>query len=323
MNTREKILKFIEQEKQISANKIVEHFDLSRWGIYKHLNKLLEEKKIDKIGKPPKVFYILSRPIKESKEYIVDEHIKNFIEAKFLNISPNGIKTMGWNGFVLWCQKRDLDVVVSARDYVKIMEKYDSLKNNQLIDGNQKMKSTFLKIFLDKIFYLDFYSIERFGKTKLGKKLLYAKQSQDRKLIKDLSDSIKDPIKTLIKKYNIGAILFIPPTVKREIQFMRELEKSLDLNLPSIKITKVKTPIIVPQKTLSKLEDRIENARTTFVVEESRQYSNVLLIDDAIGSGATINEIARQVRERNISKGKIIGLAITGSLKGFDVISEV
>jgi len=48
-----------------------------------------------------------------------------------------------------------------------------------------------------------------------------------------------------------------------------------------------------------------------------------LLIDDAIGSGATLNEIALQIKNRGIVNGKIIGLAITGSIKGFDVISEV
>jgi predicted amidophosphoribosyltransferase len=48
----------------------------------------------------------------------------------------------------------------------------------------------------------------------------------------------------------------------------------------------------------------------------------VLLIDDAIGSGATINETARKLKERGLAK-RIIGLAVTGSFKGFDVIQEV
>ena len=47
------------------------------------------------------------------------------------------------------------------------------------------------------------------------------------------------------------------------------------------------------------------------------------MVDDAVGSGATLNEIAKKIRDRKICKGKIIGLAITGSFKGFDVISEV
>lgn len=52
-------------------------------------------------------------------------------------------------------------------------------------------------------------------------------------------------------------------------------------------------------------------------------YRNILLIDDALGSGATLNEVAKNIRQRGICKGKIIGFVITGSPKGFEVISEV
>jgi hypoxanthine-guanine phosphoribosyltransferase len=323
MDTRERIYNFIKKEKKVTANTIVEQFDLSRWAIYKHLNKLLDERKISKIGKPPKVFYFVSEAEHKAEIYTVSDKIKNFIDKRFLDISPGGIETMGWQGFIQWCQKRRLEVVSSANDFVKIVKKYDSIRKDGLLDGMKKMKSTFSKVYLDKLFYLDFYSIERFGKTKLGKELLYAKQSQDRKLIKNLVKDIKEPIDSLIEKYKIEAVVFIPPTVKRELQFMKELEKLLKLALPKIKVFKIKTPVIVPQKTLGKLEDRIENAKNTFIVEESRRYNNLLLIDDAVGSGSTLNEIARQLKDKNIAKGKIIGLSITGSIKGFDVISEV
>jgi hypothetical protein len=42
-----------------------------------------------------------------------------------------------------------------------------------------------------------------------------------------------------------------------------------------------------------------------------------------VGSGATLNETALQVKRMKVCSGKIIGLAITGSYKGFDVIIEV
>ncbi|EKE15796.1 MAG: hypothetical protein ACD_11C00105G0021 [uncultured bacterium] len=116
---------------------------------------------------------------------------------------------------------------------------------------------------------------------------------------------------------------FIPPTVKREVQFMKELEKNLRLGVRKVSIVKVKTQVSVPQKTLSKLEDRIENAKKTIIVDEVGEFKNILLIDDAVGSGATLNETAGQIRNRGICKGKIVGLSITGSFKGFDVISEI
>jgi len=182
---------------------------------------------------------------------------------------------------------------------------------------------TFPKIYLDYLFYLDFYSLERFGKTKLGQLLLYAKQTQNKKIIKELIQGTKPEIDKIIRKHKIDGVCFIPPTIKREIQFMKELEQGLKLNTRKIAITKIKTEIAVPQKSLNKLKDRVENAQKTIIVEEVGLYNNILLIDDAVGSGATMNEVAKKIKDKNICQGKIIGLSITGSFKGFDVISEV
>ena len=58
------------------------------------------------------------------------------------------------------------------------------------------------------------------------------------------------------------------------------------------------------------------------LVTETNSFNNVLLIDDAVGSGSTLNEIAHQMKKKKIAK-HITGLALTGSFKGFEVISEV
>jgi len=50
-------------------------------------------------------------------------------------------------------------------------------------------------------------------------------------------------------------------------------------------------------------------------------FNKVLLIDDALGSGATINETACKLKNRHIAK-MVYGYALTGSYKGFEVISE-
>ena len=323
-NTSKRIIEYIYLKKRVTAKDLVDHFEISRQAIFKHhLSKLLKSGTIYKIGKPPRVFYSSVEKKADKKEYQISSAIKNLIEKRFIEITPTGEIEEGWNAFMNWCAKRELDVLKSAKDYTNIIKKYDTIRKNGLLDGMMKMRNTFPKVYLDYLFYLDFYSIERFGKTKLGKTLLYAKQSQNKMMIRTLAKEIKPSIKNLIKKYKISAVGFIPPTVKREVQLMKELENSLDLKISKINITKIKTPITVPQKTLSKLEDRIENAKATFVVREKASYKNVILIDDAVGSGATLNEVAAQIKERGVAKGKIIGLVITGSIKGFDVISEV
>jgi len=324
MNTASKIIEYIKSRGQVEGKELFDYFELSDRAIRKQLKNLFEAGILTKSGKPPKVFYSLKEKIEEEKNNLtIEKNSEKAINERFLIITPSGEEKEGIEGFKYWCKKFNLPAEKTAKEYIQTLKKYDSYKEDGLINGLYKFKSTFKETFLDAIHYLDFYSIERFGKTKLGQFLLYAKQSQNKIYIKKLIGQIKPEIEHAIKKFKTDGIGIIPPTVKREIQIMKELEKAIKPNHKLISITKIKTTITVPQKTLSKLGDRIENARSTIIVNERGLYKNILLIDDAVGSGATLNETARQIRERKICKGKIIGLAIVGSFKGFDVISEV
>jgi len=322
-DTAQKIQEYLIIHKQVTPKQLSEYLCISRQALFKHLPKLLKEGKIGKIGKPPVVYYFI-------KDQTVSE-ITNFkkqvesqiVEKNYLIVTPTGEKLPGMKGFKYWCEKNKLPLTKTVAEYEKTFQKYAKYKKVGLIDGTYKLKHSFDKVYVDKIFYLDFYSVERFGKTKLGWMLLYAKQSQNKILIKEICESIQSKINGLLIKYNIDIVCFVPPTVKREIQLMAEIEKNLNIHLPIINLQKIKTDLIVPQKTLSKIEDRIENARQTIMVNDARSYNNILIIDDAIGSGATINETAKKIREKKIAKNKIYGLAITGSFKGFEIISEV
>ena len=48
----------------------------------------------------------------------------------------------------------------------------------------------------------------------------------------------------------------------------------------------------------------------------------IMLIDDAVGSGSTLNETALKLRQQNKNLF-ILGYAIVGSYKGFEVIKEI
>ncbi|OGF28118.1 hypothetical protein A2303_00125 [Candidatus Falkowbacteria bacterium RIFOXYB2_FULL_47_14] len=323
MKTSQKITEFIQKNKQASGNELADYLGISDRAVRKQLSSLLKSGTLTKIGKPPKVFYLLKKDELVKKTVEIDKKIQKIIDNNFIIITPAGEKIAGLSGFLYWCDKTSQEPIKTAADYAKTIAKFAKHKKDGFINGLSKFKNTFNDdVFLDKVFYLDFYSIERFGKTRLGQLLLYGKQSGNKKLIKEIIKEIKPKIDRLIKKESIDGVCFIPWTVKREVQFMRELEKGLDLNIKSLKIEKAKTDIIVPQKTLSKLKDRIENAGKTMIVTEKGSYKKILLIDDAVGSGATLNEVARQIKNKGIAK-KVIGLSITGSFKGFDVISEV
>lgn len=323
MNTKEKIIQLLKEQNQVTSGEMVEYLDISRQALYKHLPEMLKNKQILKIGRPPKVFYALKEKEAKIEKVEIDTKIKKIIDQNYFIITPGGERIEGFSGFIYWCNKQGLPIIKTAQEYIKTLKKYSIYKKNSLIDGMQKIRATFKSnLFLDDVYYLDFYSIERFGKTKLGQILLYAKQSQNKKLMKELIDDIRPAVEGTIKKFNIDGVGFVSPTVKREVQFMNELKKKLNLKAKEIKITKIKTNITIPQKTLNKLDDRIENAQKTFAIEEMGRYKNILLIDDAIGSGATLNEIAKKLKSKGVAK-KVIGLAITGSFKGFDVVSEI
>ena len=328
MSTSDKIIDYIKSHGQVTGAELVDYLDITDRAVRKQLKNLLDDDKVTKAGKPPKVYYSIAMEpnislADSSLVQSIDKTAQKVIEGNFLYVTALGTIKEGLDGFIYWCQERHLSPSITALRYKKTLDKYAKYKRQGLIDGMYKMKASFNEVALDEIYYIDFYAIEIFGKTKLGQLLLFAKQSQNRKLINELADIIKPSVQRLIRKYNIDGVGFIPPTVKRELQLMRQIQKRLDLATRVLSINKLKTPIAVPQKTLSKIEDRIINAKETITVEGSSTYNNILLIDDAVGSGSTLNETAKKIRQKKMCRGKIIGLAITGSFKGFDVISEV
>lgn len=321
--TAVRIIEYIASKGQASASELADFLLISDRAVFKQLSNLLGEEKLTKIGKPPVVFYLLKEKTRKNIDIEIPDSTRKMIDENFLVITPTGERKEGMEGFLFWCQRSNQPAQKMAGIYVKTVAKYESLRKRGLIDGMVKMESTFSEVQLNHLFYLDFYAIEIFGKTKLGQLLLYAKQSQDKMLMRELFSDIKPRIDYLIEKYKIDGIGFIPPTVKRKVQLMKEMEKNIHPNIRKVSILKARTEVVVPQKTLNKLADRIENARKTIIVDDNGSYQNILLIDDAVGSGATLNETAAQIRRRGMCKGKIIGLSITGSMKGFDVISEV
>jgi hypoxanthine phosphoribosyltransferase len=103
---------------------------------------------------------------------------------------------------------------------------------------------------------------------------------------------------------------------------MKLLEKGLKTSLPIIKIEKIKNSIIIQQKSLKDLQDRIQNAQGTMIVTGAGSYNKVLIIDDFTGSGSTLNVLAEKIKSRSIAQ-VVDGLTITGSMNGFEVVREV
>lgn len=327
-DTRDKILEFIKDNKEVSVNNIYKSFDLSYQIIARHIRKLLDEGFLEKHGKPPYVFYSIKN--KQDFEYrinIKDEHVKKVIDANYWRVNSSGKIESGSNGFAYWCvETNNLPIEKTAIEYVKAISSYQRYKKDGLINATDRTRYVFKEgFYADEIYYSDFYSIPKFGKTKLGAMVLYSKQNANISIIKEVYNIVKDDIYNLIKNKKIDAVAFIPPTIKRPIQFQFEMRKLLSINLPHIELRKIENDVAVPQKTLKKIEERIDNARNTIFLNDTNisNYRNILIIDDAVGSGSTINEVSKKIKEVNLYKGSIYGYAITGSFNGFDILNEI
>jgi phosphoribosylpyrophosphate synthetase len=325
MNSKGKVLAYLKKYGASNVHTLAEQLHFSRQYIHKLLNTLEEEKQIHKSGLAPHVFYNIQNKIEQVASIAITHQQEIFLAEHFIIINEIGKLLEGFDAMQYWCKKQNLPVGKTLEEYIATRQKYLNYYNDHhLIDGIEKLKTTkgIGEIGVDQLFYLDFYAIERFGKTRLGTLMHYAKQGQNKMLMKRIVSEIKNSMARIIQEQEITAVVFVPPTIKRQVQIMSFLEKHLALPLPQLKVTKLKSPIVVPQKALSKIFERVANAKHTFIVPIQAKQKHVLIIDDAIGSGATINEIALKIREKKLAT-KITGLAITGSFKGFEVISEL
>lgn len=327
MKIKDKIIGLLLDSGDLSVKEMVDIMDVSKQAIHVALVQLLEADEIVKFGRTPKTIYRLKEKEKTEPLLItnIDDENLTFLNQHFLLITETGAILTGVDAFAKWCLQRQLPLEKTISEYLKTKEKYFGYYNSiNIIDGIEKIVNTkgYEKIYLDEIFYLDFYAIERFGKTRLGTLLHYAKQGQNKFLMKILVEEAKPKIKDLIAINNFDAVAYVPPTIRREVQLMKYLETHLKINLPKVSIQKISGIIPVPQKSLNKLSERITNAENTFAVSETIKYKHLLLIDDAVGSGSTLNQVAGKIKQKGIAK-KITALAIVGSFKGFDVITDV
>ncbi|MCO5267642.1 MAG: hypothetical protein M9897_01960 [Brumimicrobium sp.] len=326
MKSEDKIVKFLQKKEMSTVEELTNLLGFSRQYIHKLLDRLIEKGLVEKNGKIPHVFYRIAdkRSVFELPKISVED--ERFLSEHLILVQAIGNLLWGVEAMQYWCAIQGLDFNKTVGEYIETRKKYLSYFNKSgFINGLQKLQHTkgIKEIGVDYLYYFDFYAIERFGKTRLGTLMHYAKQGQNKSLMKMIVSEIKYRMANFIDEHQIDAIVYVPPTIKRTVQIMDYFEKNLGITLPQIKVQKIRNNIVIPQKALSKLAERIENANKTFYIgSENKSYNNVLIFDDAIGSGATINEIALKIKAAGLAK-KIYGLAVTGSYKGFEVISEI
>jgi len=321
--TLAELIKFLDEQPGSRPKVIAEGLGVTRQYVQRLLAR--HKDKFSVSGSGPNRFYKNKDDSKH--QYIESIDIDNpddikLIEDNFYGLTPLGEELIGVNGFIKWCNARNFDVNKKGIEYVSILTKYYGASFRSPIDFTNKLKTSLGNVSLRKVWSVDYYNFEIFGKTKLGTEVMIAKQTGDKDTIALLIKRLKTVARSIIAKYDIDAIAFTSPTIQRQYQLMTILDNNINIDIPRVKIHKVGAKILIAQKTLKSLDDRIINASQTFIVESANKYRNVLIIDDALGSGATLNELGKQIIQKNIAE-KCYGLVLVASPSGYEVINEV
>jgi predicted amidophosphoribosyltransferase len=308
---------------------------------------------IEKKGHVPKVLYFITFASKKSDSLdyksLAPESCMESIEKNYAYLSPLGYMA-GLDGFIYRFEQKVLSNLSNTKSkkitkgefedkvkkaFIKECENYLNVRDeaNQFVDKNglidatkRVQKLTPNQCFLNKIFYSDFYSIEKYGKTVLGC-LVHKSKLGDQSaspFISSLFDHTHHHLDQIVEKEKIDCIAFVPHSIQRKVQLLDQYEKQWAQPLQKIKVFKLFKNEVTPQKSLSSLAERIINARESNFIETTDllAYKKILLIDDALGSGATMNQIAEKLIKIN-PKLVIIAYAFVGSYKGFEVITEI
>jgi len=306
----------------------------SRAVIHRYLWHLVEIGTLKKVGTTPHVHYLLASL--ESREppvspivatiWNISYHDRMMLNQYFLKFSPRGERWSWYIGFEKWCSERWLDIVDKAEQYGKIVEYIDTIVDDcWLIDATHVFDNNFEKKVFSHVYYADQYTWMDFGRGKLAELTFYAKLTQNKLLLDETIEAILPKLECLISREKIDAIAITPWSIERKNQLLKILSKKLKwLWIPQIKLVKYyRDGISMPQKSLKSRTERIQNARETIHIDANLDWvQKVLLIDDFVGSGATLYETAQKLHARGIEN--IIGFAWVGNVNlSYEVINEI
>lgn len=311
-DTKAKIIDFIKKNWHVSVKQIKEKFPINTTIIHRHLKSLIDDNILIKIGKTPHVLYMIAKS--KPDEALLGYEDREWLDQNYYNYDSDGRVLAWYEWFASRCASRHFDIQDQCNKYKSICS-YIKKKKNEigLINWKKYLTEKLWKIHIDELYFIDPYQIWHFGRSKLGIITFYAKQSQNKDLIKQVLHIIKYPILEYIRKYNINAVCFVPPSIKRWVQLMTEIKKWLKIDLPELKLIKMfPSGVIIPQKSLK-----------SFVSPNQNSYSKVLLIDDFMWSWSTINACAKKLIENKLAK-KINAISLLGNIDTeYDVINEI
>ena len=102
IKAKEQIYQYIKTRQKARVNDLWRDTGFSRQLIQRKLKELITENVIQKSGKPPLVFYQLISQTQIEGDVSVSQELINFVNDKYLYISPLGEVVYGFGGFTKW-----------------------------------------------------------------------------------------------------------------------------------------------------------------------------------------------------------------------------
>ena len=130
-------------------------------------------------------------------------------------------------------------------------------------------------------------------------------------LARDIAFLIKKPILQLIEREKIDIIIPVPISEEREIERgFNQIETLLEyLDIKYKKIERIKNT--KHMYTLKDNKKREKNVQSAFKNNLNLENKNVLIVDDIVTSGATINSISEELRKDNENVNiKVFSIAV-------------
>ena len=332
------LLKYFSWPHPLGVTQLSQRTGLSRTILHKYVKALVAQWDLKKVGTWAHTKYELTAPTSGTDHiyeppatyttpgmFSLDD--QQLLDRVFLKFTPRGTRLKWVEGFAERCGKRHLDPVKKIVDYRDIYVYLESIRTPcKLLDATQAFVAHVDTPALDRILYADQYKWMDFGRWALAELTFYAKQSQSRQLIRESIGIYEKQLRCHISEWGYDALAFVPWSVTRQVQLLAMMDAALyDIDLPRVTLKKYyEWSIKVPQKSLKKREERIENARETIYVRDEYiwTYKNVLLIDDFVWSGSTLNETAKKLKKSGVQN--VTGFAIVWNMDlSYEVIREM
>jgi predicted transcriptional regulator len=323
LNKKEAGLKFLLNNiKQVNIEEIANAWGVGVASAKKYIKPFVDQRVVEKIGKPPKkINYTLTW---QGNIYEYPEEERRLIEKRFVYITATGRIFKGLEGFENFVQEK-----YGAEHIQELATKYLQTEKNKFkkqYTGQPEEAANFIEIgthlgnmfsqkYIRQAYALDVVENKIFGRTKLQQFIEIAKAGQSNTaLMMEIVQEVQPALEWIIKDKEIEAIIFVPPTVLRKTQLMTFVKNRLNYEVPTVFVKKNDSLLPVQQKNLSTLKEKIKHAGASFQVKKNQQYKNILIIDDVLDSGATIQAIAQKLIAQEIAQ-RVFALTVTANVK--------